>query len=93
MRTIVRRRIGAVAAALAAGLPSAAYAAKPPKQVEVSELATFAAPGCDPAMGGGCGQGSTVGPDKALYVTDGPDRAARTAWAASAARVSERAPA
>jgi sugar lactone lactonase YvrE len=34
----------------------------------VRELATFAAPGC----AGGCGSGSTVGPDKALYVTDGP---------------------
>jgi hypothetical protein len=32
------------------------------------QLTTFAAPGCM----GGCGSGSTVGPDGALYVTDGP---------------------
>jgi hypothetical protein len=32
------------------------------------ELTTFAASGC----AGGCGSGSTVGPDGALYVTDGP---------------------
>ena len=32
------------------------------------ELTTFAAAGC----AGGCGSGSTVGPDGALYVTDGP---------------------
>ena len=32
------------------------------------QLATFAAPGC----AGGCGSGSTVGPDGALNVTDGP---------------------
>lgn len=34
----------------------------------VRELATFAATGC----AGGCGSGSTIGPDRALYVTDGP---------------------
>ena len=34
----------------------------------VEELATFAAPGCV----GDCGSGGTIGPDKALYVTDGP---------------------
>ena len=33
----------------------------------VRELATFAANGCV----GGCGSGSTIGPDGALYVTDG----------------------
>jgi sugar lactone lactonase YvrE len=44
--------------------PSTASARHP----VVRELATFAAPGC----AGGCGSGSTVGPDKALYVTDGP---------------------
>ena len=33
----------------------------------VEELASFAAPGCT----GGCGSGSTLGPDGALYVTDG----------------------
>lgn len=34
----------------------------------VTELTTFAAAGC----AGACGSGSTVGPDGALYVTDGP---------------------
>ena len=34
----------------------------------VHELATFASPAC----ASGCGSGSTIGPDKALYVTDGP---------------------
>ena len=38
----------------------------PPKAPEVKEIASFAAPGCT----GGCGSGSTVGPDGALYVTD-----------------------
>ena len=33
----------------------------------VTELATFAAADCT----GGCGSGSTIGPDRALYVTDG----------------------
>ena len=33
----------------------------------VRELATFAPSGCT----GGCGSGSTIGPDRALYVTDG----------------------
>jgi hypothetical protein len=41
--------------------------AKPKGQPVVTELASFAAPGCE----GGCGSGSTVGPDGALYVTDG----------------------
>ena len=58
----------AVAAVVAAGMPSTASATKPPKDPVVTELATFAAPAC----AGGCGSGSTVGPDKALYVTDGP---------------------
>jgi hypothetical protein len=58
----------ALAAVVAAGIPATASAKKPPKAPVVSELATFAAPGCV----GGCGSGSTVGPDKALYVTDGP---------------------
>jgi hypothetical protein len=48
----------------AAAIPTAASAGQP----VVRELATFAAPGCE----GGCGSGSAIGPDKALYVTDGP---------------------
>ena len=51
-------------AVVAAGIASTASA----KQPVVRELATFAAPGC----AGGCGSGSTIGPDNALYVTDGP---------------------
>jgi hypothetical protein len=58
----------AVTAVVAAGIPSAAVAKKPPKGPVVHELATFAAPGCV----GGCGSGSAIGPDRALYVTDGP---------------------
>jgi hypothetical protein len=58
----------AIAAVVAAGIPSTASAKKPPKVPAVQELATFAAPAC----ASGCGSGSTVGPDKALYVTDGP---------------------
>ena len=59
--------LGTAVAMVAAGVPSAS-AAKPSKPPVVHELATFAAPGCAVA----CGSGSTVGPDKALYVTDGP---------------------
>src|SRR5947208_1469691 len=44
-----------------------ANADPPPAAPSVRELATFAAPGCV----GGCGSGSTVGPDGRLYVTDG----------------------
>ena len=55
-------------AAIAAATPATASATKPPKGPVVDELTTFAAPGCV----GGCGSGSAVGPDKALYVTDGP---------------------
>ena len=51
-------------AMVVAGIASTASA----KQPVVRELATFAAPGC----AGGCGSGSTIGPDNALYVTDGP---------------------
>jgi hypothetical protein len=56
------------AAIVAAVIPSTASATHPPATPVVHELATFAAPGCQ----GGCGSGSTVGPDGALYVTDGP---------------------
>jgi sugar lactone lactonase YvrE len=62
-------RIAAVViAAVTIALPSAA-AAKGHHLLApaVSELATFAAPGCT----GECGSGSTIGPDGALYVTDG----------------------
>jgi hypothetical protein len=57
----------AVVAAVAVVAPSAASAKRHPQAPTVRELATFAAPGCV----GGCGSGSTVGPDGALYVTDG----------------------
>jgi sugar lactone lactonase YvrE len=53
-----------VVAAVVLALPSVAAAHRGPR---VSELATFAAPGCT----GTCGSGSTIGPDGALYVTDG----------------------
>jgi hypothetical protein len=58
----------AVAAVVAAAIPSTAGATTPPKGPVVHELASFAAPMC----AGGCGSGSTIGPDKAVYVTDGP---------------------
>jgi sugar lactone lactonase YvrE len=57
----VKALVAAVAIA-ALALPAAADARG------VRELTRFAAPGCT----GGCGSGSTIGPDKALYVTDGP---------------------
>ena len=61
-------RVAAVMLAIAAiGSPSVAIAKRHPHAPVVTELATFAAPGCD----GGCGSGSTIGPDGALYVTDG----------------------
>jgi hypothetical protein len=53
--------------AVALAAPSAASGAKPPKAPVVQELATFGAPTCTD----GCGSGSAVGPDRALYVTDG----------------------
>jgi hypothetical protein len=58
----------AAATVVAASIPSTASAKKPPQAPVVHDLATFAAPGCASA----CGSGSTIGPDKALYVTDGP---------------------
>lgn len=55
-----------IAAALALPAPAPAVDKEPPPRVH--ELTTFAAPGC----AGACGSGSTIGPDRALYVTDGP---------------------
>lgn len=49
-----------------AGLSAPSSAATPTGGVR--ELVTFAAPGCTDR----CGSGSAVGPDGALYVTDGP---------------------
>jgi sugar lactone lactonase YvrE len=64
-----RRALTVLAVVVAvAALPSTASAYHHPKDPVVEELATFAAPGCT----GGCGSGSTIGPDRALYVTDGP---------------------
>src|SRR5215212_10402445 len=57
----------ALVAAVAIALPSAAAGKPHPHTPAVTELATFAAPGCT----GTCGSGSTIGPDGALYVTDG----------------------
>jgi hypothetical protein len=57
----------AAAVVLALGGAPAASAHRPPKAPEAEQIASFAAPGCE----GGCGSGSTVGPDGALYVTDG----------------------
>jgi len=54
-------------AALTIAFPSAAASKSHPHAPAVTELVTFAAPGCT----GTCGSGSTIGPDGALYVTDG----------------------
>jgi hypothetical protein len=56
-----------VIAAVTMALPSAAAGKRHPQAPAVTELVTFAAPGCT----GSCGSGSTIGPDGALYVTDG----------------------
>ena len=56
----------AVIAAVTIAFPSAAAGKPHPHAPAVTELATFA-PGCT----GTCGSGSTIGPDGALYVTDG----------------------
>jgi hypothetical protein len=58
----------ALVAVVVAGMAPTAGAARPVGKPVVTELAAFAAPGCV----GGCGSGSAVGPDGALYVTDGP---------------------
>ncbi len=54
-------------ALLLIGTPVASSTVNRPAD-QARELATFAAPECV----GQCGSGSTVGPDRALYVTDGP---------------------
>ncbi len=56
--------MGAVLLIAGPAAPTGAEVSTP----RVRELVTFAAPGC----AGQCGSGSTVGPDGALYVTDGP---------------------
>jgi hypothetical protein len=56
-----------VIAVVAVAFPSAAAGKRHPHAPAITELATFAAPGCT----GTCGSGSTIGPDGALYVTDG----------------------
>jgi hypothetical protein len=63
----VSRMAVVVTAAVMIALPSGAAANRHPHAPVVTELATFAAPGCT----GTCGSGSTIGPDGALYVTDG----------------------
>ena len=55
-------------ATVALAIPTASDARKPETRPVVHELTTFATPGC----AGGCGSGSAIGSDKALYVTDGP---------------------
>jgi hypothetical protein len=55
-----------VIAAVTIAFPSAAAGKRHPRAPAVTEFATFA-PGC----AGTCGSGSTIGPDGALYVTDG----------------------
>jgi hypothetical protein len=57
----------AVITAVTIVFPAAAAGKRHPPAPVVAELATFAAPGCT----GTCGSGSTIGPDGALYVTDG----------------------
>ena len=60
----------AVSAVVLAGIPAAASAHRPPKPPAAHERPSFAAQGCV----SGCGSGSAVGPDKALYVTRRPGR-------------------
>lgn len=50
------------------GVASSAAAGHRPRPPVSRELVAFAAPDCT----SGCGSGSTIGPDGALYVTDGP---------------------
>jgi hypothetical protein len=59
--------IGGVVAVAIGGAAPAAEAGHRPGGPVARDLTTFAAPGCE----SGCGSGSTIGPDGALYVTDG----------------------
>ena len=69
MSRFARRVVLTALAVIVVGVtPAVAQAADREPGRGVHELASFAAPGCV----GGCGSGSTVGPDRALYVTDGP---------------------
>jgi sugar lactone lactonase YvrE len=69
MSRFARKLVLTALAVIVVGVtPAVAQAADRGPGRGVHELASFAAPGCV----GGCGSGSTVGPDKALYVTDGP---------------------
>ena len=69
MRFARRLALTAAAALVAATIaPAAGAPHKTTTAPSVSSLVTFAAPGCS----GPCGSGSTIGPDGALYVTDGP---------------------
>ena len=60
--------ITGVAALVVVPAPASALPVPADRPPIVQQLASFAAPGCV----GGCGSGSTIGPDRALYVTDGP---------------------
>lgn len=60
------RVIGLLASLMVILIPGVASASG--QGVPARQIASFAAPGCT----GQCGSGSTIGPDGALYVTDGP---------------------
>ena len=60
----------AAVATMAIATPAAADAEQARHEAGRTRTDQFAAPACE----GGCGSGSTIGPDKALYVTDGPGR-------------------
>jgi hypothetical protein len=63
-----RLALTAVAGLVAATLAPSTATGQHPSGPEAAGLTTFSAPGCE----GGCGSRSTVGPDRTLYVTDGP---------------------
>jgi hypothetical protein len=60
--------MAAAVATVAMAIPTTAGARTHEKRPVVHELTSFAEPSCE----SGCGSGSTIGPDRALYVTDGP---------------------